>query len=78
MKNTRTAFAVVRFDKFLSDLQPLSRSFTVKEIVLTREEAESEVARLNELNKDKDREYFLQITRIRKPLADKQPPGSRE
>jgi len=65
MKNTTTVFAVIRFDKFLSALRPLERSFTVKEVVLSQGEADSEVARLNKLNKDKDRHYFFQRTRLK-------------
>ena len=36
----------------------------VKEIVMTQELAEKEVARLTELQKDKDCEYFWQATRL--------------
>ena len=56
-------FAIVRFDRFLS----LENAFTVKEIVRTQEEAESEVKRLNEVNADKDCTYFWQTTRLFPP-----------
>lgn len=56
-------FAIVRFDRFLEH----DNSFTVKEIVRTQEEAESEVKRLNEVNADKDCTYFWQTTRLFPP-----------
>lgn len=56
-------FAIVRFDRFLS----LENAFTVKEIVRTEEDAESEVKRLNEVNADKDCTYFWQTTRLFPP-----------
>ena len=65
MKSAIPVFAVIRFDRFLSDLQPVQRSFTVKEIVFSQREAESEVERLNRLNKEKDCEYFFQPARLR-------------
>lgn len=37
---------------------------TVKEIVLTREEADTEVQRLNALNADKGCIYFSQVTQL--------------
>lgn len=56
-------FAIVRFDRFLEQ----ENSFTVKEIVRTQEDAESEVKRLNEVNADKDCTYFWQTTRLFPP-----------
>lgn len=56
-------FAIVRFDRFLKP----ENSFTVKEIVRTEDDAESEVKRLNELNADKDCGYFWQTTRLFPP-----------
>jgi hypothetical protein len=37
---------------------------TVKEIVLTKEEAQREVDRLNGLNRNKQSTYFWQLTRL--------------
>jgi Domain of unknown function (DUF6429) len=56
-------FAIVRFDRALS----WENSFTVKEIVRTQEDAESEVKRLNEVNADKDCTYSWQTTRLFPP-----------
>jgi hypothetical protein len=39
-------------------------TITVTKIVLSREVAESEVARLNTLNADKGAKYFWQTTRL--------------
>jgi hypothetical protein len=63
-RTTKHVFAVVRLDGFLTDLEPLKNAVTVKEIVLTKEEAEIEVQRLNTLNRDKERIYFWQMTRL--------------
>jgi hypothetical protein len=57
-------YAIIRFDRF-SELSELS--FTVKEVVATREIAESEVKRLNEVNAEKDCTYFWQVTRLFPP-----------
>jgi hypothetical protein len=54
----------VRFDAFLADLKPFTNSITIKEVVLTREEAESEVARLSAINHGKECIYFWQMTRL--------------
>jgi len=64
MKNVRHVFAVVRIDQFLTDVSPPENTITVKEIVLTQEEAEEEVQRLNKLNCDKNCLYFWQKTRF--------------
>lgn len=60
------AFAVVRLDDFQRavDLETEPEvAITVKKIVWTQEDAESEVARLNKLNKGKA-VYFWTITRV--------------
>ena len=57
-------FAIVRLDTFEGlDVSP-EDSIIVKKIVLTQETAESEVIRLNRLNKDKRCKYFWQVTRF--------------
>jgi hypothetical protein len=52
-------YAVVRIDEFLSRRDAI----TVKEILPTLEQAEKEVERLNELNRDKGCYYFWQAAR---------------
>jgi hypothetical protein len=60
-KPSEHVYAIIRFDRF----QDFSEhSFTVKEIVRSREIAELEVKRLNEMNADKDCTYFWQTTRL--------------
>ena len=54
-------YAIVRFDRFQDSAE---HSFTVKAIVRSRDIAELEVKRLNEVNADKDCTYFWQITRL--------------
>jgi len=57
-------YAIVRFDRFMESPE---NSFTVKEIVRTQDVAEAEVKRLNEVNADKDCNYFWQTTRLFPP-----------
>ena len=59
----KQAFAIVRHDLFQQESVGIELRVTVKKIVHTQERAESEVARLNELNGDKAL-YFWQYTRI--------------
>jgi hypothetical protein len=54
------AFAIVRID---AHFQRDEDRFTVTRIVWDETFAESEVARLNELNRDKGSRYFWQATR---------------
>ena len=60
----RPAYAVVRIDGDLGAEIPAESLITVKEIWLSREKAESEVARLNALNANKGTQYFWQYTRL--------------
>jgi len=57
-------YAIVRIDQFHDSSVPLERRVTVKEVVWTIEEAEAEVARLDELNGSKGCKYFWQTTRL--------------
>jgi hypothetical protein len=57
-------FAVVRIDRFLADVATLQNLITVKEIVMSKETAQSEVDRLNKLNGPKDCVYFWTQTRL--------------
>lgn len=61
----RHAFAIVRIDLFQVDLEmaPENRVFVPK-VVWTQQEAEAEVARLNEVNRDKNCLYFFRLTRL--------------
>jgi hypothetical protein len=53
-------FAVIRVDDFTSG----DNALAVPEIVPTQAEAEAEVARLSELNRDKECHYFWLATRF--------------
>ena len=57
-------YAIIRLDEFLSGTAPDRNLVTVKKVVRSREEAEREVHRLNQLNADKGCQYFYQITRL--------------
>jgi hypothetical protein len=61
MKDFTPGFAIVRIDLYLDD--PEER-VTVKRIVWEQALAEAEVARLNEVNSDKQCRYFWQYTRV--------------
>lgn len=63
-------YAVVRADTFQPDDVPQEERITVKKIVLSQENAEREVARLNALNIDKGVIYFWQMTRMERSAAD--------
>ena len=63
-RTTKHVFAVVRLDRFLTGVSPLTKAITVKEVVPTQEEAESDVRRLNALSRGKDRLYCWQVTRL--------------
>jgi len=57
-------FAIIRVDDFHDlEVSPETK-ITITKIVLTRETAEAEVARLNKLNSNKGCIYFYTITRI--------------
>ena len=73
MKNVDHAYAVIRIDKGrvsvwgIQQVNDVDR-ITVKEIVWSKEKAQEEVSRLNELNKDKNCFYFWQLTRVTKRI----------
>jgi hypothetical protein len=58
------AYAIIRADLFHDDDVPIDIKFTVKKIVASEVDAESEVIRLNTLNSSKGCYYFWQVTRI--------------
>jgi hypothetical protein len=74
LKNKVHAFAVVRRDEFLENPDSLEDIITIKEVVWTQEQAESEVSRLNALNAHKGVKYFWRMTRVE--ANDRTLPGS--
>jgi hypothetical protein len=65
MRRTKQhVFAVVRVDEFHTPDVPWNIRVTVKEIVMSEQEARLEVQRLNDLKKDKRCIYFWQVTRL--------------
>ena len=63
-KTTKHVFVVIRLDTFLLGKGEIERAVTVKEVVMTQEEAEAEVRRLSSINNDKGCNYFWRITRL--------------
>lgn len=64
----RPAFAVVRFDGYQDPGSSPHVLFTVKEVLLSQEEAEAEVARLSAAHAERGGDprvvYFAQYTRL--------------
>jgi len=60
-KERDEVWAVVRYDEFQSDPEV---AFTIKEIVRSRELADMEAARLNELNSEKQCRYWVLMGRL--------------
>jgi hypothetical protein len=56
-------YAVVRYDHYLGDDAASEAKVAVKEILPTRDEAEREVERLNNLEAGRGSTYFWQYTR---------------
>ena len=54
-------YAIVRLDDSMISLED---GISVKEVVWSLEEAEAEVARLNQLNGSKGSKYFFRTTRL--------------
>lgn len=59
-------FAIIRIDDFHDDGTPIEERIAVTKVLWDAEDANREVERLNELNRDKRSRYFLQITRLEK------------
>ncbi len=70
-KKKQHVFAIIRVDHGINDGVDLKSYITVKEIVLTDEEAELEVSRLNSLNSSKGQIYFAQVTRLIDAVASR-------
>jgi hypothetical protein len=63
--NYEQAFAIVGLETFQeADIESKPEAIAVEKVVWTRELAESEVSRLNRLNKDKGTVYFWTLTRV--------------
>ena len=57
-------YAVFRIDEVAgASVENMAERITVKEVVLTMEEADAEVERLNDLNRKKGCRYFWQSTK---------------
>ena len=59
-----SCYVIIRYDRYLKPDTPIENRLTVKEVVLSEAIAQSEVARLNEINADKGCEYFYQWSRL--------------
>jgi hypothetical protein len=61
-------YAIVRFDYFHHDLdaENVENAISITKVVWDMDTAQAEVARLNEVNKDKDCIYFWQTTRLQR------------
>lgn len=57
-------YAIVRYETDADPNAPIDLRVTVKKVVTDRNHAAQEVARLNELNKEKGSYYFCQVTRL--------------
>ena len=58
------AYAIIRIDEFLDADTPIEHRISVKKVVREADEAEREVERLNDLQRDRGVRYFSQITRL--------------
>jgi hypothetical protein len=63
-KKYQHAYAIIRYETDADEKAPIDLRVTVKKVVVDPHYAESEVKRLNELNKDKGSYYFCQLTRF--------------
>ncbi len=57
-------YAIIRCETDADEKAPIDFRITVKKVVVDPQFAESEVKRLNELNKDKGSYYSCQLTRF--------------
>jgi hypothetical protein len=57
-------YAILRYETDVDADAPIDLRVTVKKVVVDPRYAESEVNRLNALNKDKNAYYFCQVTRF--------------
>ncbi len=63
-KRHEHVYAIIRHETDADENSPIHLRVTVKKIVSDPQYAETEVKRLNELNKDKGSYYFYQVTRF--------------
>lgn len=64
VSNMKHAYAIIRADLFHDDEVPIDLKITVKKILASEVDAESEMVRLNALNGSKGCYYFWRVTRI--------------
>jgi hypothetical protein len=57
-------YAIIRYETDADKDAPIDLRITVKKVVVDPHYAETEVKRLNDLNKDKGSYYFCQVTRF--------------
>jgi hypothetical protein len=62
VKDVDPGYAIIRLD--LDPIYTEEDRYTVKRVMWSEEEAVAEVARLNEVNADKNCRYFWQYTRV--------------
>ena len=60
----RHAYAIIRVDDYFGPDRPVEHNITVKKVVATIDEAESEVGRLNGLRAGRRGRYAWKLTRI--------------
>jgi hypothetical protein len=65
MQTHQKVYAVLRHDRFQDASAPIDVRVKVVRVLVSEAEAEAEVARLNQLNGDKDVEYFMQATQLK-------------
>ena len=58
-------YAILRYETDADEKVPIDLRITVKKVVYDPHYSESEVKRLNVLNKDKGAYYFCQLTTVR-------------
>src|SRR5437868_6084137 len=61
MKGKKQVYAIVRVD---ADVSEIREKISIVKVVLTENEAESEVSRLDKLNLEKGSKYWWQATRL--------------
>jgi hypothetical protein len=62
VRDVDPAYAIIRLD--LDPIYTEEDRYTVKRVMWSEDEAVAEVARLNEVNADKNCRYFWQYTRV--------------
>jgi hypothetical protein len=63
-KKYQHIYAILRYETDADEKAPIDLRVTVKKVVVDPRYAETEVKRLNDLNKEKGSYYFCQLTRL--------------